>query len=94
MFASLSERLQTLFNTIRSETRLTSESVETVLREMRMALLETDVNFKVVKAFIGRVRGRAVGQTVLDSLTPAQQVVEVVRDDCVRYSVMEPKGCP
>ena len=81
MFASLTERLQTVFATVRRETRLTPESVETALREIRLALLEADVNFKVVKAFINRVRDRAVDRAVLDSLTPAQQVVAIVRDE-------------
>ena len=81
MFASLTERLQAVFATVRRETRLTPESVEAALREIRLALLEADVNFKVVKAFIDRVRDRAVHRTVLDSLTPAQQVVAIVRDE-------------
>ena len=81
MFASLSERLQGVFASVRRETRLTPESVESVLREIRMALLEADVNFKVVKAFIDRVRDRAVDRDVLGSLTPSQQVVAIVRDE-------------
>jgi signal recognition particle subunit SRP54 len=81
MFASLSERLQAVFASVRRETRLTPESVETALREIRMALLEADVNFKVVKAFIDRVRDRAVDSEVLQSLTPTQQVVAIVRDE-------------
>ena len=81
MFASLSDRLQAVFASVRRETRLTPESVETALREIRMALLEADVNFKVVKAFIDRVRDRAVDRVVLESLTPTQQVVAIVRDE-------------
>ena len=81
MFASLSDRLQAVFASVRRETRLTPESVETALREIRMALLEADVNFKVVKAFIDRVRDRAVDRAVLDSLTPTQQVTAIVRDE-------------
>ncbi|CAN5627211.1 MAG: signal recognition particle protein [Acidobacteria bacterium] len=81
MFDSLSTRLQGVFKTLRGETRLTEETVEAALREIRMALLEADVNFKVVKAFIDRVRDRAVDQEVLKSLTPAQQVVRIVRDE-------------
>jgi len=81
MFDSLSERLQDVFRSIRGQTRLTEDTVETALREIRMALLEADVNFKVVKAFIDRVRDRAVDQEVLKSLTPAQQVVRIVRDE-------------
>ncbi len=81
MFESLSTRLQDVFRQIRGEARLTEASVELALREIRMALLEADVNFKVVKAFIDRVRDRAVDQEVLKSLTPDQQVVRIVRDE-------------
>ncbi len=81
MFTSLSERLQTVFASVRRESRLTPEAVETALREIRMALLEADVNFKVVKAFVDRVRDRAVDREVLESLTPTQQVVAIVRDE-------------
>ena len=81
MFDSLSDRLQDVFRQIRGDARLTEQSVEAALREIRMALLEADVNFKVVKAFIDRVRDRAVGEDVLKSLTPAQQVVAIVRDE-------------
>ncbi len=81
MFDSLSDRLQGVFRSLRGEARLTEETVEAALREIRMALLEADVNFKVVKAFIDRVRDRAVDQDVLKSLTPAQQVVRIVRDE-------------
>jgi signal recognition particle subunit SRP54 len=81
MLDSLSNRLQEVFRSLRGEARLTEETVEIALREIRMALLEADVNFKVVKAFIDRVRDRAVDQEVLRSLTPAQQVVRIVRDE-------------
>ena len=81
MFDSLSDRLQGVFRSLRGEARLTETTVEAALREIRMALLEADVNFKVVKAFIDRVRDRAVDQEVLKSLTPAQQVVRIVRDE-------------
>jgi len=81
MFESLSDRLQDVFRNIRGGGKLTEETVELALREIRMALLEADVNFKVVKAFIDRVRDRAVDQDVLKSLTPDQQVVRIVRDE-------------
>src|SRR5918995_3224 len=81
MFDSLSDRLQGVFRSLRGEARLTEQTVEAALREIRMALLEADVNFKVVKAFIDRVRDKAVDQEVLKSLTPAQQVVRIVRDE-------------
>jgi signal recognition particle subunit SRP54 len=81
MLDSLSTRLQGVFRSLRGEVRLTEQTVEVALREIRMALLEADVNFKVVKAFIDRVRDRAVDQEVLRSLTPDQQVVRIVRDE-------------
>jgi len=83
MFDSLSTRLQDVFKTLRGEARLTEENIEAALREIRLALLEADVNFKVVKAFIDRVRDRAMGQDVLRSLSPSQQVVRIVRDEMV-----------
>src|SRR5258708_29147477 len=81
MFDSLSTRLQDVFKTLRGEARLTPENIEAALREIRLALLEADVNFKVVKAFIDRVRDRAMGQDVLRALSPSQQVVKIVRDE-------------
>src|SRR4029453_11345937 len=83
MFESLSNRLQDVFKSLRGETRLTPENVEAALREIRLALLEADVNFKVVKAFVDRVRDRALGQDVLRSLSPSQQVIKIVRDELV-----------
>ena len=81
MFDSLTTRFQDVFESLRGEVRLTPEAVEAALREIRIALLEADVNFKVVKAFVDRVRDRAIDRAVLDSLTPAQQVVGIVRDE-------------
>src|SRR5213596_769327 len=81
MFESLGTRLQDVFKTLRGESRLTPENIEIALREIRLALLEADVNFKVVKAFIDRVRDRAMGQDVLRALSPSQQVVKIVRDE-------------
>ena len=81
MFDSLSTRIQDVFKSLRGEVRLTPEHVETALREIRLALLEADVNFKVVKAFIDRVRDQAMEQTVLKSLSPGQQVIKIVRDE-------------
>ncbi len=83
MFDALSTRLQDVFRSLRGEARLTEATIEAALREIRMALLEADVNFKVVKAFVDRVRDKATGQDVLRSLTPAQQVVRIVRDEMV-----------
>ena len=81
MFDSLSTRIQDVFKGLRGEVRLTEEHVETALREIRLALLEADVNFRVVKAFIDRVRDKAMDQAVLKSLSPGQQVIKIVRDE-------------
>ena len=81
MFDSLSTRIQGVFQSLRGEVRLTAAQVEDVLREIRLALLEADVNFKVVKAFVDRVRDRAMDQEVLRSLTPGQHVTRIVRDE-------------
>src|SRR4051812_13293604 len=81
MLESLSTRLQGVFRSLSGQARLTEASVDAALREIRLALLEADVNFRVVKAFIERVRAKAVGEEVLRSLTPAQHVVRIVRDE-------------
>ena len=92
MFESLSARLHDVFKSLRGEVRLTPESVESALRRIRMALLEADVNFKVVKAFIDRVRDCAVDQQILNSLTPGQQVVRIVRDEMLMLFGDAPRG--
>jgi signal recognition particle subunit SRP54 len=81
MFDSLSARVQDVFASLRGEVRLTPDLVESALRDMRLALLEADVNFAVVKAFVDRVRDQAMDQAVLKSLTPGQQVTKIVRDE-------------
>jgi len=81
MLESLSTRLQEVFRSIRGQSRLTEAAVDDVLREIRMALLEADVNFRVVKAFVDRVRIKAVGDEVMKSLSPDQHVVRIVRDE-------------
>jgi signal recognition particle subunit SRP54 len=81
MFDTLSEKLDAVFKKLRGRGRLTEEDVQVAMREVRLALLEADVNFKVVKDFIAAVRERAVGQDVLQSMTPGQQVIRVVRDE-------------
>ncbi|MGE0359737.1 MAG: signal recognition particle protein [Vicinamibacterales bacterium] len=81
MFDALSTRLQDVFQSLGSEVRLTPETTERVLRDIRTALLEADVNLQVVKAFVDRVRDRAFDRTVQGSLSPAQQVVKIVRDE-------------
>ena len=83
MFESLSEKLEGIFKKLKGRGVLNEESVNAALREIRMALLEADVNFKVVKDFIEEVRARAVGKEVLESLTPGQQVVKIVHDRLV-----------
>src|SRR5437667_47100 len=83
MLDSLSARLTAIFDRLGGQGRLSEENIQEALREVRVALLEADVNFKVVRGFIDRVKVRAVGQDVLKSLTPAQQVVKVVHDELV-----------
>lgn len=81
MLESLSERLQGIFSGLRSKGRLTEDDINQAMREIRLALLEADVNFKVVKAFVARTKERCLTAEVLDSLTPAQNVVKVVLDE-------------
>ncbi|MBI2217524.1 MAG: signal recognition particle protein [Candidatus Rokubacteria bacterium] len=83
MFESLSQRLQGIFDRLGSRGRLSEENIQEALREVRVALLEADVNFKVVRGFVERVRAKAVGHDVLQSLTPGQQVVKVVHGELV-----------
>ena len=83
MFESLSDRLAAIFRRLRSRGKLTESDVSEVLREVRIALLEADVNLQVVKDFIASIRERAVGAEVLESLTPAQAVVAIVRDGLI-----------
>ena len=83
MFEALTQRLEAIFDRLRGAGRLTEENIQEALREVRVALLEGDVNFKVVRGFVERVRERAVGQDVLQSLTPGQQVVKIVHDELV-----------
>lgn len=82
-FDSLSEKLQNVFKNLRSKGRLTEEDVKAALKEVKMALLEADVNFKVVKNFVKTVQERAVGQDVLNSLTPGQMVIKLVNEELV-----------
>lgn len=84
MFDALTEKLQQTFKRMRSKGRLTEADVKEALREVRLALLEADVNFKVVKEFLARVEERAVGQDILQSLTPDQGVIRIVRDELVQ----------
>lgn len=83
MFESLGNRLQSVFDGLQRRGKLTEADVDKAMREVRLALLEADVNFKVVKRFVERVRERAVGQEVMRSLTPGQQVVKIVQEELV-----------
>ena len=82
-FESLSEKLQNVFKNLRSKGRLTEADVKTALREVKMALLEADVSFKVVKQFIKSVQEKAVGQDVMNGLNPGQMVIKIVNDELV-----------
>lgn len=83
MFESLSEKLQNVFKRLRGKGVLSEQDVNEALREVRLVLLEADVNFRVVKDFIARVRERAVGQEVLQSLSPAQHVIKIVNEELI-----------
>jgi signal recognition particle subunit SRP54 len=83
MFESLGDRLQSVFDGLKRRGKLTEADVDKAMREIRLALLEADVNFKVVKGFVARVRERAVGHEVMQSLTPGQQVVKIVHDELI-----------
>ena len=84
MFDTLSEKFESIFKKLRGQGRLTEENIQEALREVRLVLLEADVNFKVVKDFVANVRESAIGQDVLKSLTPGQQVIKVVREELGR----------
>jgi len=84
MFDNLSDKLQRVFKNLRGEGKLTAENMEAALREIRVALLEADVHFRVVKQFIENIKEKAMGEEVLTSLTPTQQVVKIVRDEMIR----------
>src|SRR5210317_672236 len=83
MFENLTDKLQKVFRDLRGYGRLTPENIDAALRQVRLALLEADVNFKVVKEFIAAISERAVGQDVLESLTPGQQVIKIVHQELV-----------
>lgn len=83
MFESLSQRLDTVFDRLRGKGKITEKDIADAMREVRQALLEADVNFKLVKQFVNHVQERALGQEVLQSLTPAQHVIGIVHDELV-----------
>lgn len=84
MFDRLGQRLETVFSKLRGYGKITKADVEAGLREIRIAFLEADVNFKVVKTFIDSVREKALGEKVFDSLTPGQQIVKIVKDEMIK----------
>ena len=90
MFEALTDRLQGVFKDMRSKGRLAEEDIDEALREVRLALLEADVNFKVARDFIRRVKERATTTEVLESLTPAQQVLRIVDEELVEMLGGEP----
>ena len=83
-FESLADKLQNVFKNLRGKGRLTEADVKAALKEVKMALLEADVSFKVVKQFISSVQERAIGQDVLESLTPGQMVIKIVNEELVK----------
>ena len=84
MFDNLSDKLQRVFKNLRGEGKLSPENMESALREIRVALLEADVNFRVVKQLIENIRQKAMGEEVLMSLSPSQQVIKIVRDELIK----------
>src|ERR1700689_1779978 len=84
MFDNLSDKLQRVFKNLRGEGKLTAENMEAALREIRVALLEADVHFRVVKQFIEAIKEKAQGEEVLSALSPTQQVVKIVRDELIK----------
>ncbi len=83
MFENLSDKLQRVFKTLRGQGTLTEENIAEALKEIRVALLEADVNLKVVNDLIEHIRAKAVGTEVLTALSPSEQVVKIVRDELI-----------
>ena len=83
-FDSLSQKLQNVFKNLRSKGRLTEDDVKTALKEVKMALLEADVNFRVVKKFVKDVQERAIRQDVMSGLNPGQMVIKIVNEEMVK----------
>ena len=84
VFESLSEKLQNALGKLKGKGKLSEKDVDTAMREVRLALLEADVNFKVVKDFIKKVKERAIGSEVMESLTPGQQVIKIVNEELTK----------
>ena len=91
MFENLSDKLNTAFKKLKGHGKLTEKNIEEGLKDVRMALLEADAHYKVVKDFIAGVKARAIGQEVLSSLTPAQQVIKIVNEELIS-TLGEPGG--
>ena len=83
-FESLTDKLQNVFKNLRSKGRLTEADVKSALKEVKMALLEADVNFKVVKQFVKSVEERAIGSDVMNGLNPGQMVIKIVNEEMIR----------
>ena len=83
-FESLADRLQDVFKKLRGKGKLSEQDVNDAMREVRMALLEADVNYKVVKNFVAAVKERSIGAEVMESLTPGQQVIKIVNEEMTR----------
>src|SRR4029077_17374447 len=83
MFENLQEKLQRAFKSLRGQARLSEENIGEALREIRLALPEADVNFKVVKELIDHIQAKAVGQQVMTALAPGEQVIKILRDELV-----------
>src|SRR5579859_7909046 len=84
MFDNLSDKLQRVFKSLRGEGKLTAENMDAALREIRLALLEADVNFKVVKQLIENIKEKAMGEEVLSALSPSQQVIKIVHEELIK----------
>ena len=93
-FESLTDKLQNVFKKLRSKGRLTEEDVKLALKEVKMALLEADVNFKVVKQFTKSVQEQAIGQDVMSGLNPGQMVIKIVNDELVKLMGSETTDLP
>ena len=93
MFDNLSDKLQRVFKNLRGEGKLSAANMEAALREIRVALLEADVNFKVVKQLIEAVKEKAMGEEVLSALSPTQQVIDIVRDELIESSAATNPSC-
>src|SRR5258708_32111000 len=83
MFSSLSEKLQSAFKNLRGLGKISEDNVSEALREVRLALLEADVNFKVARDFIERVKAKSIGQEVIQSIQPGQQIIKIIQDELV-----------